>query len=81
MEINLILNNMVKDIFVYNESYFVVLDGLATSMPEWENLLLLGRVEETEKGSEIVPIDNEEYEDIAQYYFNLQEAFEKKGGK
>lgn len=69
--------SLIYDSFVYDGSYIVVLNTQDDADTEFGKLLMFGRVEHAEGGSRVVPVYEEEYNDIVEYYQLLQSAFMK----
>ncbi len=74
MNLDLTIEGAIYDKFAYGEDEIVVLNN-RNSEDEFKNLLLLGKVVNTSIGNFIYPVSKDKYDEIAEYYLNLKEAF------
>ena len=74
---NINITDLIYDSFVYDNSYIVVLNTVDELDSDLNKRLLLGRVQHSENDSEVVPLYEEEYDDVLEYYLQLKSAFLK----
>ena len=75
MDINLTIDGAIYDTFAYEDNQIVVFNNRQSNDAKLSNLLMLGKVIHIPNGSVIMPVNEDEYDDIANYYLSLKSAF------
>lgn len=75
MKLNALIQDAIYDMFAYEEDDIVVLNNRNSEDENFKKLLLLGKVVNTSLGNVIYPISKDKYDEIAEYYLNLKNAF------
>ena len=75
MNLDVVLENIAYDRFMYDNKEFVVLNSLEFTKENLKNNLMLAQVYREAGRNEIVPIDEELYDEVVNFYFMLKSAF------
>ena len=81
MNFDIVLDNMLYDRFIYDSMEIVVLNGLELTKEDLQDNLIFAKIVRSAERNEIVPIDEDDFDDILEYYLTLKSVFMKQEQK